>query len=148
MTGSTGLAGGTTAGHFRDYFRRPLPLMKSRFCFRVEVAPEVNPEVPVYRYYRPSVRNYRWELPWLLPKASSAYEKSPLFPSGSGTGSNPGSTGVPVLPVLTAEVPPRRVEPFRRPLVSCFGWAGSTALCAGTTGPAGFLFYPLVSFFV
>ena len=33
--------------------------MKNRLCFREEVAPEVTPEVPVYRYYRCSLRKYR-----------------------------------------------------------------------------------------
>ena len=46
------------------------------------------------RKYRPHGRYYRWPLPYLLPKTTSACEKSLLFSSGSGTGSNPGSTGV------------------------------------------------------
>ena len=54
-------------------------------------------------------RYYRWPLQWLLPKTTSAYEKSLMFRAEVEPEVTPGSTGIPVLPVLTAEVPPRRV---------------------------------------
>ena len=110
VAGTTGLFCGTTAGLFRSNFRRPLPLMNFRFCYRAEVAPELVPVLPLYRKYRPLKRYYRWSLPRLLPDTTFAYENLVLLPSGTGTGSNPGSTGKPVLPVVVAEVPPRRVS--------------------------------------
>ena len=57
------------------------------------------------RKYRPCKRYYRWSLPRLLPDTTSAYESSVLLPSGSGTGSNPGSTGKPEVPAFLAVLP-------------------------------------------
>ena len=58
---------------------------------------------------------------------------------GFWTGSSPGTTVPPEVPVLLPEVPPPRV--FSSSHWQAFsGWAGSTALWAGTTGPAGFSF--------
>ena len=99
VTGSTGPSSGTTAGHFRGYFRIPLPL---RLCYRAEVAPEVTPEVPVNRYYRSILRNYRRLVPDQLPAPTSA---SVLLTSGSGTGTCSGTTGKPEVPSLFPVLP-------------------------------------------
>ena len=58
--------------------------MKSRLCFRAEVAPEVTPEVPV----------------------------------------------LPVLPVFTAEVPPRRVSQSAVGALILVGRTGAAGICA------------------
>ena len=84
------------------YYRWPLPRLlpkttsayKKSLLFRAEVAPEVTTEVPVYRYYRSPWRNYRWHVPEQLPASTSAYEISVLLPSGSGTGTCPGTTAM------------------------------------------------------
>ena len=57
------------------------------------------------RKYRPRKRYYCWTLPRLLPDTTYAYESSVLLPSGSGTGSNPGSTGKPEVPAFLAVLP-------------------------------------------
>ena len=44
---------------YRSNFRRPLPLMKFRFCYRAEVAPELVPVLPVNRKYRSFYRKFR-----------------------------------------------------------------------------------------
>ena len=53
------------------YFRRPLPeSVPVRPCYLPEVEPEVRPELPVYRKYRPAQRYFRScgiELAWRGP---------------------------------------------------------------------------------
>ena len=58
--------------------------------------------------------------------------------NGSSTGSSTGTTAKPELPVLFPVLPTSRAFSSSR-WQAVFGWAGSTALWAGTTGPAGFL---------
>ena len=102
VTGSTGHAGGTTARNFRSHFRNPVPLTIVRFWSSTEVAPEVGPELPVYRKYRWSQRYYRPELP--VPTSGTSAAALLLF-SGSGTGTCSGTTVIPELPVVFPVLP-------------------------------------------
>ena len=102
-----------------------------------------------FRYYRSLWRNYRWNVPDQLPKATSAYKISVLLPSGSGTGTCSDTTALPEVPDLFPEVPVASAGPtsgatsvyfFRYwPLVFLTGslpgsGSGSTG-SIGTTGP-------------
>ena len=101
----------------------------------------------------------------VLPLGTSGgTSASPLLFSGSSTGSDTGTTAKPEVPALPAELPLRRDDLFENPWQAVLGgpevppfgpvlpvpraffpyrWCavfvqgGSTALWAGTTGPAG-----------